>query len=324
VDVDDAYLRDVSYKLKMKNQNLYIEIPNKEVYQRSYFLRKEYKELVFEVHQSGPSIYAEFIVELFPIDNNAISIDLVEAAGKEYNYLSSTYSNGIISGVTKFKSQLNNQDIGISGINIRITNLSYHAVDSKPAAYTYPFIALLNRLINTELFGMQINNNSENSVVHTSKIVEHESQLGNIHLKEIHLHLVSPKCYTNTLQLNKRIEVRIKDIEKGLDRWRITLLPKSEHDRRLYTIDCEIRDKFESERKYKTTSYSTEVYKQIEHVLKEFQQRKINIAGLKIIIEPLYNSEQEPFVKSNFEQFKWALFDSLLNKNHTISKKENL
>lgn len=97
----------------MKKQIEHISIQNEEPFLRSYFLRKDYKELVYEVHQSGSEIWAEFIVELIPTKENKIIIEFIEAATKFTN-LEECFTKGITDGVKKFKSYLNNQDIGIS------------------------------------------------------------------------------------------------------------------------------------------------------------------------------------------------------------------
>lgn len=207
---------------------------------------------------------------------------------------------------------------------IKVTNKSYHPVDSKPRAYSYPFIQLMKRLTNTMFFGMEVSQNSNKSIVHKSKIIDFDTNKDRYILNENHFHVVSPKFHTNTIRLNKRITTEIKDIEKGITRWKITISPKSEYDRRLYTIDVEFRDQFEGIRKYKTINYAIELNCQITHVINEFQSRKINVAGFYLLVEPVYNNEKEPFVKSNFEQVKWTIFNALLDKSISETKIENL
>lgn len=307
----------------MKNQKEHISIRNEEPFLRNYFLRKEYKELVFEVHQSGGEIWAEFIVELIPTKEYEIIVELIEAATKFTN-LRECFIKGITNGVNKFKSYLNNQDIGISGMIIRVTNKSYHPIDSKPSAYSYPFLELMKRLTNTEFFGMEVSQNSNKSIVHNSQIIEFDINKDRYILKENQFQLVSPKLFTNTIRLNNRVVTEIKDVEKNITRWKTTISPKSEYDRRLYSIDIEFRDKFERIRKYKTINYTIKLNRQINHLINQFHIRKINVAGFYLLVEPVYNSEEEPFVNSNFELIKWAIFNSLLDKSISETKEENL
>jgi len=293
------------------------------IFSSQHKLIKEYKELLFYVNQTGGNVWAEYIVEFHPKEQSEIKAKLIDKSEKYKNYYE-CFEQGITQSISSTLSKLNNRQIGLSGFDMTITNLSYHPVDSKPVAYKILFEEMMNRILNSNYFQMQIDETTDKSPFYNIRTLKYDELKEPYLLSETHHNIVSPKIFTNTIVLNERVEILINDIEHNINRWKVTLSPKRNSKKIIYNLGIELRDKYHQERKYKTFGTFYNITEQISKIREELAHRRFNLSGLDILIEPLYHNELEPSVKSNIDQLKWAVLNVLLNKNLTETRKENL
>lgn len=290
---------------------------------KKYKLVKEYRELLFLVNQTGGNIWAEYIVELKPKKQSEIKVELIDKSKRYQNYYD-CFEQGINQSITSTLTKLNQRGIRFSGCDMIITNLSYHSIDSKPVAYKILFKEMINRLFNSSYFQMELDNSNTESPFYSIKTLKYDNSKEYHLLNETHHQIVSPKIFTNTIVLNERVEILIRDLEQNTNRWKITLSPKMNSARTIYNLDLEFRDKYRQSREYNLMNIVMNISEQITKTCQELANRKFNVSGLYILVEPLYNSEENPFIKSNIDYLKWSLLDVLLNKNRTEVRKENL
>ncbi len=291
---------------------------------KKYKLVKEYRELLFRNNQVGAEAYAEFIVELYPKEKSEFKVELIDKSEK-YLELYRTFEVGIYQSITSTLTKLNERGIMFSGCDMIITNLSYNMVDSKHLAYEILFVEMINRLFNSDYFQLELDAINTESPFYSIETLKYDINWEQYLLKETHQQIVSPKIFTNTIVLIERVEILINDLEHNINRWKITLSPKSmAYARETYKLDIEFRDQFRQSRKYDYMNTFINIFEQITRTCHELTNRKFNVSGLYILVESLYNSEEEPNVQSNISYLKWPLLDALLDENRIEIRKENL
>jgi hypothetical protein len=290
---------------------------------RKYKLSKEYRELLFLSGRGGGEAWAEYIIEIYPRDQLEIKVELIDKAVKYKEYYR-TFEVGINKSITATLNDLNTRGIMLLGCDMIITNLSYHPVDSKPLAYQILFKEMINRLFNSDNFQMELDNTKTESAFYNITTVKYDKLQEYYLLKETHYQIVSPRIFKNTIFLNERVEILIKDLEQNTATWKITLSPKENSAREIYKLNIEFRDKFYNSRKSNMMSTFINVLGQLTKICQELTNRKFNLSGLYILVEPLYNIEEDPFVNSNISYLKWPLLDLLLDRNRIEIQKENL
>lgn len=306
--------------MNTNQESFNIELPQN--LKRKTSLVKPYKELIIDIRQTGGNWWAEYKVELKPNKDSTWNVLLIDVAEEKYKYLNETFRQGIKRGLTDFVEYQKNRGIELGGIDFQIKNFSYHAVDSKPAAFQYTLIGLLNRLEKTDHFEKEIINTENKSSFFEIKEVHFDRLKEQYLLKETHFQVIVPRIFKQTIKLTKRVEIILNDLNDKKQTFKVILSPKLYDERKGYSIDLELRDEIEKDKVWKFSNQITSLNNQIKEVLETLRTESYNLGGLYILVVPLFDESKEPFLKSNKEYLKWAILNVILDQKYVEIKKE--
>jgi len=304
-----------------KNQiSFNIELPKN--LRRKTSLVNSYEELIIDIRQTGGNWWAEYKVELTPNENSIWNVLLIDNAEKKYEYLNETLRHGIERGLIDFIEQLKNRGIELGGIDFKIKNFSYHPVDSKPAAFQYTLIDLLNRLEKTNYFQKEIIDTETTSSFFELREIPFDRLKDQYLLRETHFQIIVPRIFKQTIKLTKRIEIILNELNDKKQTFKVVLSPKLYDNRKRYSIDLELREEINNESLWKYFNLITLFNNQIKEIIEVLNTKSFNLGGMYILVIPLYDEIKEPFVKSNVEYMKWAILNVIFDKEYTEVKKE--
>lgn len=281
-----------------------------------------YQELIIDIRQTGGNWWAKYSVDITPNEDSIWIVSLIDNGENKQSYHDGIFYQGIKSGLTEFIEQQEKRGVDLGGINFRITNHSYHSVDSKPAAFKYTLIGLLNRLEKTNHFQKTIIKPELSSTFFNVQEISFDQNKAPYILTETHFQIPTPRNFEETINLTKCIKITINDLREKRLTFKIILSPKPYQKQKNYFISVELRDEVDSN---KISIFSNKIAilnDQINQVLKTLRHNKYNLSGLDILVIPLYDEAKEPFIKSNIEYIKWPILNVLLDPRNAEIENE--
>jgi hypothetical protein len=304
----------------MKNNQETIRIELLQNFKREISLIQPHKELIFYVNQTGGNIWAEFRVEMKPTNNNEWTVTLTDNVNNRIDYLTRSFTTGILDGLKEFIEEKNNHGIGLKGIDFFIENLFYHPVDTKAIGYKLQLLGMMHRIERTRCFAKEIlETERSNSFFEIDEIQSDRLEKGH-HEDEVRHSRIVPRIFKETIKLKKELRITLYELETRKPTFNIFLTPRIYEDRRPYSVVFSLK-------KSSNSMFLDDFFSltdQVDEIIEAIRFKKCNVSGFNIIVSRLFDRNKDRFIKSNLKYLKWAILNCLFTKKYTEIKIENL